>query len=175
VGSSSERLDPVLYEGPNELDAQKLFLRRGLKLLNFLHQRLRDLHFLIEKLMPPRHPRSKDGGGPKLLEPEVFASGGLVLGVEPFCPLAGVVFGRLEIEIWHVRAHLAAEAAGLVAQWVPDGKNLAPKRPMGFDPQETFTERDKTRNVQNRVGIQIIELNPVRKKKSTKKRVRGKR
>jgi hypothetical protein len=46
-----------------------------------------------------------------------------------------------------VRAHLAAEAAGLVAQWVPDGKNPAPKRPVGFDPQDTFTKRDKTRNV----------------------------
>jgi hypothetical protein len=65
--------------------------------------------------MPPRCPRSKDGGGPKLLEPEVFASGGLVLGIEPLCPPAGVVFGHLEIEVWHVWAHLAAEAAGLVA------------------------------------------------------------
>jgi hypothetical protein len=97
--------------------------------------------------MPLRHPRSKDGGGPKFLEPEVFASGGLVLGVEPFCSPAGVVFGRLEIEIWNVRAHLATEDAGLVAQWVPDSENPAPKRPMVFDPQEAFTERDKTRNV----------------------------
>jgi hypothetical protein len=175
VGSSSERLDPALYEGPDELDAQKLFLWSGSKLLDFLHQRLRDLHFLIGKLVPPRHPRSKDGGGPKLLEPEVFASGRLVLGVELFCPPAGVVFGHLEIEIWHVRAHLAAEAAGLVAQWVPDDENPAPKRPMGFNPQETFTERDKTRNMQNRIGIQIMELNPIREKKSAKKRVRGKR
>jgi hypothetical protein len=53
VGPSSERLDPTLYESPNKLDARKLFLGRGSKLLNFLHQRLCDLHFLFRKLMPP--------------------------------------------------------------------------------------------------------------------------
>jgi hypothetical protein len=125
--------------------------------------------------MPPRHPWSKDGGGPKLLKPEVFASGELVLGVEPFRPLAGVVFGHLEVEVWHVWAHLAAEAAGLVAQWVPDGENSAPKRPVGFDPQEAFTKHDETRNVQNHIGIQIMELNPMREEKSAKERMRGKR
>jgi hypothetical protein len=174
VGSSSEWLDPALYEGPNELDARKLFFRCGSKLLDFLHQRLRDPHFLLKKLVPPRHPRSKDGGGPKFLEPEVFASGGLVLGVESFCPPAGVVFGHLEIEIWNVRAHLATEAASLVAQWVPDDKNPAPERPVGFDLQEAFTERDKTRNLQNRIGIQIMKLNPIREEEPAKKRVLGK-
>jgi hypothetical protein len=46
---------------------------------------------------------------------------------------------------------------------------------MGLDPQETLIERDETRNVQNRVGIQIMEPNPVRKEKAMKKRVRRKR
>jgi hypothetical protein len=81
VGSSSERLDPPLDEGPNKLNARKLFIRCGSKLLDFLHQWLCDLHLLIRKLMSPRHPWSKDGGGPKLLESEVFTSGELVLGV----------------------------------------------------------------------------------------------
>jgi hypothetical protein len=175
VGSSSEWLDPALYEGLNELNARKLLLRRGSKLLDFLHQRLRNLHFFIGKLVPPRHPRSKNGGGPKFFEPEFFANGGLVLGVEQFRPPAGIVFGRLEVEIWNVRAHLAAEAASLVAQWVPNGENPALKRPMGLDPQEAFIERDKTRNVKNRIGIQIMELNPIREKEPAKKRVRGKR
>jgi hypothetical protein len=35
VGSSSERLDPMLYKGANELDARELFLGRGSKLLDF--------------------------------------------------------------------------------------------------------------------------------------------
>jgi hypothetical protein len=30
---------------------------------------------------------------------------------------------------------------------VPDGENSAPECPVGFDPQEAFTERDETRNV----------------------------
>jgi hypothetical protein len=95
VNQSSEWLDPTLYESPNELDSRKFFLGRGSKLLDFLHQGLDDFHFFIRKLVPPRHPGSKDGGGSKLLKPEVFASGGLILGIKPFRPPAGVAFGRL--------------------------------------------------------------------------------
>jgi hypothetical protein len=97
--------------------------------------------------MLPRHPRSKNGGGSKFLEPEVFAGEGFVLGIEPFCPPARIVFGHLEVEVRNIWAHLTAEAAGLVAKWVPDSENPTPKRPMGLDPQEAFIERDKTRNV----------------------------
>jgi hypothetical protein len=43
---------------------------------------------------------------------------------------------------------------------------------MGFDPQKALAERDETRNMQNRIGIQIMELNPIRKEKAAKKRVR---
>jgi hypothetical protein len=58
---------------------------------------------------------------------------------------------------------------------MPDDENLAPKCPMGLDPQKALTERDETCNMQNRIRIQIMELNPIRKKKAAKKRVRGKR
>jgi hypothetical protein len=37
VGSSSERLDPALDEGPDELNARKLLIRSGAELLDFLH------------------------------------------------------------------------------------------------------------------------------------------
>jgi hypothetical protein len=83
--------------------------------------------------------------------------------------------GHLEVEVWHVRAHLAAEATGPVAQWVPDGEDSAPECPVGFDPQEAFTKRDETWNVQNRIGIHIMELNPIREEKSVKEGMRGKR
>jgi hypothetical protein len=53
-------------------------------------------------------------------------------------------------------------------------KNSTPKCPVGFDPQEAFTERDETRNVENSVGIQIVKLNPVGKEKTSKERMRGK-
>jgi hypothetical protein len=46
---------------------------------------------------------------------------------------------------------------------------------VGFDPQETFAERDETRNVKDGIGIQIMELNPVGKKKTAEERMRGKR
>jgi hypothetical protein len=42
-----------------------------------------------------------------------------------------------------------------------DDENLSPERPVGFDPHKTFTERNKTRSVQDGVGIQIMKLNPV--------------
>jgi hypothetical protein len=53
----------------------------------------------------------------------------------------------LEIELFDILAHLAAEAAGLVVQRAPDDENSAPERQMGHDPQEAFTKRDETRNV----------------------------
>jgi hypothetical protein len=104
-----------------------------------------------------------------------LAGGGFVLGIEPLCPPAGIVFWHLEIEVVDVLAHLAAEAASLIMLWTPDDKNSTPERPIGLDPQETFTKRDETRNVQNSVGIQIVKLNPIRKKEASKERMLGER
>jgi hypothetical protein len=84
--------------------------------------------------MPLRHPGPKDGGGLKLLKAEVFATRELILGVEPFRPLARIVFRHLEVEVGDVRTHLAAEAASLELQRASDDENSAPKRPVGFDP-----------------------------------------
>jgi hypothetical protein len=147
VGSSSERLDSTLDEGSDELDARKLFLRSGSELLDLLHQRLRNLHLLVREIMPPRHARSKDASGLKFLEPEIFIAGGFVLGVVPLRPPAGIVFGSLEVEVFDVRAYLAAETTGLEWQRAPNSENSAPQRPVGLNPQETFTERDEARNV----------------------------
>jgi hypothetical protein len=163
----------MLDEGSDKLDAQKFFLRSGSKLLDFLHQRLCDLHLLIRKIMLPRHRRSKDGGFLEFFKPEGFAAGELVLGIEPFRPPAGIVFGHLEVEVGDIRTHLTAEATSLELQRAPDDEDSAPKRPVGFDPQEAFTKRDETRNVQNCVGIQIMELNPVCKEKAVEERVWG--
>jgi hypothetical protein len=115
--------------------------------LDLLHQRLRDLHLLIGKIMPPGHTGSKNGGGLEFLKPEGFAVGELVLGVEPFHPPALVVFGRLEGEIRDIRKHLIAEAASLELQRAPNDEDSAPQRPVGLNPQETFAEHDEARNV----------------------------
>jgi hypothetical protein len=95
----------------------------------------------------PRRPGPNDGGGPKLFKTEVLAGGGFVPSIEPLRPPTGIVFRRLEIEVLDILAHLAAEAASMVVQRAPDDKNLTPERPMGLDPQETFTKRGETRNV----------------------------
>jgi hypothetical protein len=53
----------------------------------------------------------------------------------------------LEVEVFDVRAHLNAETTGLEWQRAPNNENSASQRPVGFNPQETFTERDEARNV----------------------------
>jgi hypothetical protein len=102
-----------------------------------------------------------------------LASEGFILGIEPLRPLAGIVFWHLEIEVLDILAHLAAEAASLVVLRASDDENSTPERPMGFDPQGTFTKRDETCNVQNSVGIQIMKLNPISEKETLKERMRG--
>jgi hypothetical protein len=47
VGSSSERLDTTLDEGPDELDPRKLLLRSSSELLDLLHQWLHNLQLLV--------------------------------------------------------------------------------------------------------------------------------
>jgi hypothetical protein len=70
---------------------------------------------------------------------------------------------------------LAAEAASLVVLRAPDDENSKPERPIGLDPQETFRKHDETSNAQNRnsVGIQIMKLNPISEKETSKERMRG--
>jgi hypothetical protein len=125
--------------------------------------------------MRPRHPGTNGGGRPKFLKTEVLACEGFVPGIEPFRPLARIVFWHLEIEVVDVLVHLATEAASLVMLWASDDENPTPERPMGLDPQETFTKRGETRNVQNSVGIQIVKLNPISEKEASKERMRGER
>jgi hypothetical protein len=157
------------------LEARKLLLWGGSKLLSFLHQRLRDLHLLVRKIMFPGYTGPKDGSVLELLKPEAFAVGEFVLGIEPLRPPAGVVLGRLEGEVRDIRAHLAAEAARLELQGAPDDEDSAPQRPVGLDPQEAFTEHYEARNVKDGVGIQIMKLNPVSEKEAAEERMRGKR
>jgi hypothetical protein len=110
----------------------------------------------------------------EFFESEVFVVRGSILGVVPLRPPPGVVFGCLEVEVFDVWAHLDAETAGLVGQRAPNSEDSPPQCPVGFDPQEAFTERDKARNVKNGIGIQVMELNPVSKEKTAEERMRRK-
>jgi hypothetical protein len=60
-------------------------------------------------------------------------------------------------------AHLAAETTSLVMQGAPDDEDSAPQRPVGLNTQKALTKRDEARDVENGVGIQVVELNPIRK------------
>jgi hypothetical protein len=110
----------------------------------------------------------------KFSEPEVLASGRLVLGIEPFHPPSGVVLRCLEVEVGDVWMHLTAKAASLELQRTPDDEDSAPECPVGFDPQETLAEHDKTCEMENCVGIQVMKLNPIYIQKATEERMRGK-
>jgi hypothetical protein len=139
VGPSGERLDSALNEGTDQLEARHLFLRCGSKLPNLLHQGLRGRHLFFSQFVRPRRSKPKDVGRTELVEPEFLTDGGLVLGVEPFRPPAGIVLGHSKIEVLNIRAHLTAKTTGLIMERAPDDENSPPEHPVGFDPQEAFT------------------------------------
>jgi hypothetical protein len=114
VGPSGERLDPALNEGANQLEARHFFLGRGSKLPNLLHQGLRDLHLFFGQLVRSRCSGPKDVGRTKLVKPKFLPDGGLVLGVKPFLPLAGIVLRHLKIEVLDIKAHLTAKTASFI-------------------------------------------------------------
>jgi hypothetical protein len=118
--------------------------------------------------------RPNDGGWPKLFKPKVLASRGFVPGIKPLRPPPRIVFQSLEVEVVDVLAHLAAETTSLVMQGAPDDEDSAPQCPVGLNPQEALTKRDEARDMENGVGIQVMDLNPIRKQKATKKRMKGK-
>jgi hypothetical protein len=97
-----------------------------------------------------------------------------VLGIEPFRPPARVIVSHLKIEIFDVWMHLETEATSLIVRRAPDGEYSMPSSPVGLDSKEAFTEHDETRNVENSVGIQIMDLNPVRKEETPEESMRRK-
>jgi hypothetical protein len=97
--------------------------------------------------MHPRRLGPKCLGREKFIEPESLADGGFVPGVEPLRPPTGIILRRSKVELLDIRPHLTAEATGLVMEGAPNDDDSPPEHPVGFDPQETFTEHDKTRNV----------------------------
>jgi hypothetical protein len=103
--------------------------------------------------MFPGYTGPKVDSGLEFFKPEGLAAGGFVLGLKPFRPLAGIIFGRLKVKVGDIRMHLTVKAAGLEWQRASDDKDSTPKGPIGFYLQETLTKRDETRNVQNCVGI----------------------
>jgi hypothetical protein len=75
----------------------------------------------------------------KFFKPKLLASGRLVFGVKPPRSPVRIVLGRPQLEVFSFEVHLAARTAGSIVEGAFDDKDLPPERPMGFDPQETFT------------------------------------
>jgi hypothetical protein len=87
----------------------------------------------------PRRPRPKDVGRTELVKSKFLTGGGLVLGIEPFRPLASIVLQCPKIEVLDIRAHLTSKTANLIIERAPNDENSPPQCPVGFDPQETLT------------------------------------
>jgi hypothetical protein len=83
----------------------------------------------------------------KFFKPELLTDGGLVPGVKPSCSPTGIVFRCPQLEVFNIGMHCAAEATSLIMERALDDKDSPPERPVGFDPQEAFTQRDKAHYV----------------------------
>jgi hypothetical protein len=93
--------------------------------------------------MRPRRPGPKGVGGAKYFKSELLTGGRLVLGVKPPRSPARIVLKHPQLEVFNFGVHCAAETAGLIVERAPDDEDSPPERPMGFDPQETFTQHDE--------------------------------
>jgi hypothetical protein len=147
VCPSGERLNSTLEESADQLEARHLFFGCGLQLLNLLHQGLHNGHLLVDQFVRPRCSGPRDIGRAKFFKPKFLTDGGLVPGVEPSCSPAGIVLRHSQLDVLDVETHCAAETAGLIMERAPDDEDLPPERPVGFDPHEAFTQRDKARYV----------------------------
>jgi hypothetical protein len=83
----------------------------------------------------------------KFFESNFPASGWLILDVQPFHSLAGVVLRRHQIEVLHFCSHKEAEASRLIMSLAFHAKDSLPQRPVWLNPQEAPTQHDETRNV----------------------------
>jgi hypothetical protein len=63
----------------------------------------------------------------------------------------------------------------LIVERASGDEDSPPEHPMGFNPQETFTQHDEACYVQDSVGIQIMEMNPISKEEPAEEWMWGKR
>ena len=54
-------------------------------------------------------------------------------------------------------------------------EEVFPKALMGMNPKKTLTKSDKTSDMENRIGCEMIQLHAINKQKATKKFVDRKR
>jgi hypothetical protein len=101
----------------------------------------------------------------------------LLLDVQPPLapPLDGV--GEFDVKVVNFRtdaddnaAQIIGDIAGAVA---PVIENVLPQAPMRMGPEEALAQGDENRDMEDGVGGQLMQLNPVNKEKSTEKLMDG--
>jgi hypothetical protein len=73
------------------------------------------------------------------------------------------------------KANAADNGGAIVVVMTLDIENFPPKTPVGINAEESFTDSDENRKVENGIWGQLPELDPIEKQKGTKKLMRRKR
>jgi hypothetical protein len=99
--------------------------------------------------------------------------GGLILDVKPFPAPTLDRVGEFHIEVIDIGADGDANATYIVDDALrvvaPEEENAFPEAPVRVDAQETLTEGDKDGDMEKGVWGQLVMLDPVNKKQTTKK------
>jgi hypothetical protein len=95
------------------------------------------------------------------------------MNVQPLFPPALNGVGKFDIKIVDFRPNTYNNAANIVGDVVvaiaANAKDAFPQGPIGLDPEKALTECDKNRNVEERVGRQMMQLKPIDKKETMEK------
>ena len=161
----------------SDLNTRQFFTAGVLELVDALHQGFSFRFFLGSGFCVP-------GSAPKDLCGTIKGSDAILLVADVFFldvqplfapPLNGV--GEFDVEVIDVGSDADANAAHVVDDIAraiaPEIKNAFPQAPVGMGPEEAFAQGNKYRDVEDRVGGQMMQLNSVNKEKSTEKFVDG--
>jgi hypothetical protein len=105
--------------------------------------------------------------------------GGIVPDVEPLVLPSGDIRGKFVKKVFVTSMLPKMDAGAPYHRWVIRGRlcldmeKIAEKIPMGFDSEESFAEVNEDRDVEDRVWVEVLELNPVKVKKATEERTGG--
>ena len=99
--------------------------------------------------------------------------GAFLMDIQPFFapPLDGV--GEFDVEIFDVRAdannNTAYVVGNIVGAITAEDEDALPHRPISLGSEEALAKGDENRNVEDGVGSELMKLQPIHKKQSTKK------
>jgi hypothetical protein len=96
--------------------------------------------------------------------------GAFFVDVEPlFAPSLDRI-RKLDVEIIDISPNTDNNATYVISDVVgaitAEAENALPQSPIGRDSEEAFAKCDKNRNVKDGIGSQLVQLNPINKKKA---------